>query len=63
VQPGAAVRQDLVVIGGGLDAPPDFVPGRQHIAIGAAALADRVRSVVPCITQGLLLGRPIVPTL
>jgi hypothetical protein len=51
------------VIGGGLDAPPDFVPGRQHIAIGAAALADRVRSVVPWITQGLLLGRPIVPTL
>jgi uncharacterized RDD family membrane protein YckC len=63
VQPGAAVHQDLVVIGGGLDAPPDFVPGRQHVAIGATALADRVRSVVPWITQGLLLGRPIVPTL
>jgi uncharacterized RDD family membrane protein YckC len=63
VQPGATVRQDLVVVGGGLDAPPDFLPGGQHIAIGATALADRIRSVVPWITEGLFLGRPIVPRL
>ena len=29
------------------------------VAIGATALADRIRSVVPWITEGLLLGRPI----
>jgi len=63
VQPGAAVHRDLVVIGGGLDAPPEFVPGGQHVAVGATALADRIRSVVPWITEGLLLGRPIVPRL
>ena len=63
VQPGAAVNRDLVVIGGGLDAPTEFTPGGQHIAIGANAIADRLRTVVPWITEGLLLGRPIVPRL
>ena len=63
VQPGAAVHQDLVVIGGGLDASTEFTPGGQHIAIGANAIADRLRNVVPWITEGLLLGRPIVPRL
>ena len=43
VQPGAAVHQDLVVIGGGLDAPTEFNPGGQHIAVGANAIADRLR--------------------
>ena len=63
VQPGAAVGRDLVVIGGGLDAPPSFEPGGQHVAIGATAIADRLRSLVPWITEGLLFGRPIVPRL
>jgi uncharacterized RDD family membrane protein YckC len=63
VQPGAAVHRDLVVLGGGLEAPTNFTPGGQHVAVGATALADRVRGVVPWITDGLLLGRPIVPHL
>ena len=63
VQPGATVQRDLVVVGGGLDAPTNFAPGGQHVAIGATALADRLRGVVPWITEGLLLGRPIVPRL
>ena len=63
VQPGAAVRRDLAVIGGGLDAPPDFAPGGQHIAIGAKGIADRLHTIVPWLTEGLLLGRPIVPRL
>jgi uncharacterized RDD family membrane protein YckC len=63
VQPGASVRRDLVVIGGGLDAPPDFVPGQQHVAIGATAIANGLRSLMPWLTEGLLLGRPIVPRL
>ena len=63
VQSGAAVRSDLIVIGGGLDAPPAFAPGRQHVAIGATAIADRLADAVPWITEGLLLGRPLVPRL
>lgn len=63
VQSGAAVRNDLVVIGGGLDAPATFAPGRQHIAIGANSIADRLADAVPWITGGLLLGRPLVPSL
>jgi uncharacterized RDD family membrane protein YckC len=63
VQPGAAVQRDLVVLGGGLEAPTSFTPGGQHVAVGATALADRLRGIVPWITEGLLLGRPIVPRL
>jgi uncharacterized RDD family membrane protein YckC len=63
VLPGAAIHRDMVVVGGGLETPPNFVPGGQHVAIGAAALADRLRGVVPWIMEGLLLGRPIVPRL
>jgi uncharacterized RDD family membrane protein YckC len=63
VQSGAAVQQDLVVVGGGLEAPAGFVPGRQHIAIGTMAIANRLHDVIPWLTEGLLLGRPIVPRL
>jgi uncharacterized RDD family membrane protein YckC len=63
VQTGAAVLQDLVVIGGGLDAPPGFGPGRQQVAIGTMAIADRLHDLIPWLTEGLLLGRPIVPRL
>jgi uncharacterized RDD family membrane protein YckC len=63
IERGATVHQDLAVIGGGLDAPAEFVPGGQHIAIGGTALADRLHSIVPWITEGLFLGRPIVPRL
>jgi uncharacterized RDD family membrane protein YckC len=63
VQPGAAVHRDMVVIGGGLETPQTFAPGGNHVAVGAAALADRLRGVVPWLTEGLLLGRPIVPRL
>jgi hypothetical protein len=63
VESGALVRDGLVVVGGALEAPPDFAPGREHVVIGGNRLAERVRRVVPWITEGLLLGRPIVPTL
>jgi uncharacterized RDD family membrane protein YckC len=63
IQNGAAVRTDLVVVGGGLDAPVSFAPGRQHVAIGATAIADRLSEALPWITGGLLLGRPLVPSL
>jgi len=60
---GASVRNDLVVIGGGLDTPAGFTPGSEYFVIGAPWLGDGMRAVLPWITRGLLLGRPIVPDL
>jgi uncharacterized RDD family membrane protein YckC len=63
VQPGATVRQDVLVFGGRLEAPREFAAGHQHVVIGAAAIGDRLQGLVPWLTEGLLLGRPIVPRL
>jgi uncharacterized RDD family membrane protein YckC len=63
VQPGAAVRQDMLVFGGRLEAPREFAADHQHVVVGVGALADRLQALVPWITEGLLLGRPIVPRL
>ena len=60
---GASVRQDLVVIGGALDTPAGFTPGSEYFVIGAPWLGEGLRAVLPWITRGLLLGRPIVPDL
>jgi uncharacterized RDD family membrane protein YckC len=60
---GATIFQDLVVIGGGLTAPPGFSPAGEYFVIGAPWLAESVRAIVPWITRGLLLGRPLVPDL
>jgi uncharacterized RDD family membrane protein YckC len=60
---GASVRRDLVVVGGTLDAPPGFMPGGQHVVVGATSLGDRLRTIVPWFTRGLLWGRLIVPDL
>jgi uncharacterized RDD family membrane protein YckC len=59
---GAQVRRDLLVVGG-LDAPSGFNPGGEHIVIGTAGLGRSLRGIVPWLTQGLLLARPIVPSL
>ena len=63
VKPGAVARQDLVVVGGNLDAPPRFRPGGEQFVFGFRALGAGVRSFLPWLTGGLLLGRPIVPSL
>jgi uncharacterized RDD family membrane protein YckC len=59
---GAKVGRDFVAVGGALT-PPSFQPGGQHVVIGTAGLGDSLRSLVPWLTHGLLLGRPIVPWL
>lgn len=59
---GAKVNRDFVVIGGA-DTPPTFSPGGQHVVIGTAGLGESLRALVPWLTSGLLLGRPIVPGL
>ena len=63
VQQGAAVHRSAMIVGGGFEGPQDFSPGRDYFVIGAGPLVERVKKVVPWLTEGLLLGRPIVPRL
>jgi uncharacterized RDD family membrane protein YckC len=60
---GAQIREDLFVGGGGLDASVGFAPGGHYVAVGSAALNEAFRNLVPWLTNGLLWGRPIVPSL
>jgi uncharacterized RDD family membrane protein YckC len=60
---GARTRRDLVIVGGSLDAPVGFTPGGEQVVIGTTGMGNRVAAVVPWATQGLLLGRPVVPSL
>jgi uncharacterized RDD family membrane protein YckC len=59
---GAKVHGDYVVVGDATEAPT-FFPGGQHVVIGTAGLTGNLRSIVPWIVHGLVLGRPIVPWL
>jgi uncharacterized RDD family membrane protein YckC len=62
VAEGAKVNRDFVSVGEA-HVPPSFSPGGEHVAIGMAGLGEGLRAMVPWLTGGLLLGRPIVPTL
>jgi uncharacterized RDD family membrane protein YckC len=62
VSEGAQVREDLFVAGG-LESFAGFNPGGHHVVIGTAGMGQRLRGIVPWLTQGLLLARPIVPGL
>lgn len=62
VAEGAQVREDLI-IAGGLESATGFNPGGHHVVIGTAGMGTRLREIVPWLTQGLLLARPIVPGL
>jgi uncharacterized RDD family membrane protein YckC len=62
VAEGAQVREDLFVMGG-LETPAGFNPGGHHVVIGTAGLGTQLRGIVPWLTHGLLLARPIVPWL
>jgi len=62
VADGAKVNRDFVVIGES-HAPGSFMPGGEHVIIGTAGLGEGLRAMVPWLTHGLLLGRPIVPWL
>jgi len=63
VEPGALVRRDVVTVGTDLDAPGDFIFAGEHIVIGTGILGGWMRSVTPWVASGLLLGRPVVPSL
>jgi uncharacterized RDD family membrane protein YckC len=59
---GAKVNHDFVVVGEA-QAPTSFQPGGEHVIIGTAGFGEGLRSLVPWLTHGLLLARPIVPWL
>jgi hypothetical protein len=63
VASGARVRRDFVVVGGTADTAADFSPGGDHVIVGTPLIGDWVRSFVPWLTRGLLVGRLIVPDL
>jgi uncharacterized RDD family membrane protein YckC len=63
VDQGATIRDELVVVGGTVEGPPDFLAGGQHILVGPPGLGDAMRNVAPWFTRGLLWGRVIVPSL
>jgi uncharacterized RDD family membrane protein YckC len=58
----ARVRGDVVVVGN-LQAPSAFEPGGKQVVVGTLGLDERLRGIIPWLTRGLLLGRPIVPDL
>lgn len=58
VAPGAAVDGDMVVVGGAVDTPPGFTPGGELVRVGPS-----IEGLMPFLTRGLLMGRPIVPDL
>lgn len=60
VASGGQVHGDVFALGG-LDTPADFIPGGSQVVIGTAALGSKLRGLVPWLTRGLLLARPIVP--
>jgi uncharacterized RDD family membrane protein YckC len=59
---GARVDHDLFIIGG-FEGSPAFTPGGNHVVIGTSAMGAWFRGIVPWLTHGLLLARPIVPWL
>ena len=63
VRSGAKVERDLTVVAGSLDAPADFMPGREQNVVGSETVVHRVQAFIPWITRGLLWGRLIVPEL
>ena len=57
---GAQINEDLFVGGGGMEAPAGFGPRGHYVVIGSSALGSQF---IPWLKSGLLLGRPIVPSL
>ena len=59
----AEVEGDLVSVGTEFAAARGFVPDGEQVVIDTADLVDRVTPILRWFSEGLLLGRPIVPTL
>ncbi len=63
IDSGAEVRKDVVAIGGSIDAPLDFSPGGDLVSLASISRAGPFAAIQPWLSDGLLLGRPIVPHL
>lgn len=63
VQSGARVEGDLAVIGGSLDAPPGFSPRGEQFVMLAEVVQGRFAPMLRWVTEGLLWGRLIVPSI
>lgn len=63
VEPGAVIDGDVVVVGGSFNVPPDFSPGGDQVVVGSLPGMWDFTPVLRWITEGLLLGRLIVPDL
>ena len=63
IDPGAAVDGDVVVIGGSMDAPEDFEPGGDQVSLFSLSDPGPFGAILPWISSGLFMGRPIAPAL
>lgn len=61
VADGARIGGDFTVVAGGADLSSLASIGGETTIIGTEALGTTFRAVVPWLTRGLLLGRPLVP--
>jgi uncharacterized RDD family membrane protein YckC len=63
VAAGAKVRRGFVALGGAVTEAPGFMPGDEHIVVDPRAIGIDSGALGAWITGGLLLGRPLVPSL
>jgi uncharacterized RDD family membrane protein YckC len=61
VAPGARIDGDFAVIAGGSDLSSLASVGGETTIVGTEALGATFQAVVPWLTRGLMLGRPLVP--
>lgn len=63
IESGARVDGDIVAIAGSIDAPADFLPGGDFVSLASNSKEGVFGAFLPWLTDGLALGRPIVPNL
>lgn len=63
IDAGAAVAGDVVVIGGSMDAPEGFKPGGDQVSLFSLAGRGPFGAILPWVSGGLFMGRPIAPAL
>ena len=59
----AVVEGDLVSFGPEINTGPGFAPNGEMVVIGTSAFVGKAMSALRWVSEGLLMGRPIVPTL
>ena len=62
VAAGARVEQAFVAIGADVTEAPGFTPGQEHVVVDPGAVGIDIGALGAWVAQGLLMGRPIAPT-